>query len=43
MSAENKPSPYVSMLTGAVSGCVEAIVVWPTENIKTQLQLQGKV
>lgn len=33
----------VSLLTGAICGGIECIVVWPTENIKTQLQLQGRV
>jgi hypothetical protein len=38
-----KSSATVSMLSGAIAGCLEAVAVWPTENIKTQLQLQGKV
>ena len=32
-----------SLIAGAFAGGIEAICVWPTENVKTQLQLQGKV
>ncbi len=32
-------NPIVALITGAIAGCVEAVVVWPMENIKTQLQL----
>jgi solute carrier family 25 (mitochondrial citrate transporter), member 1 len=32
-------NPVVALLTGSIAGCIEAIAVWPMENIKTQLQL----
>ena len=38
-----KPSVYVSILTGCISGGVECVAVWPMEYIKTQLQLQRKL
>ena len=40
---EAKKNVTVSLCTGAVAGGLEALAMWPTENIKTQLQLQGKV
>jgi solute carrier family 25 (mitochondrial citrate transporter), member 1 len=43
MAPAAKVDPIVSMLTGSICGGIECIVVWPTENIKTQLQLQGRV
>jgi len=35
-------SSVVALITGGITGCIEATCMWPTENIKTQLQLQGK-
>lgn len=35
-----KKNPYVATLSGAVAGAVEATATWPTEFVKTQLQLQ---
>jgi len=35
-------SSFVALITGGITGCIEATCMWPTENIKTQLQLQGK-
>jgi hypothetical protein len=32
-----------ALIAGALAGGIEAVCVWPTENVKTQLQLQGKV
>jgi len=34
--------PGVALVSGAIAGGIEAFTMWPTENIKTQLQLQGK-
>jgi len=42
ISATKKPAA-VALFAGAIAGGIEALTVWPTENIKTQLQLQGKV
>jgi hypothetical protein len=38
-----KKSPMVPLITGAISGGIECISVWPMEYIKTQLQLQKNV
>lgn len=38
-----KQVDFSAPLAGALAGGIEAICVWPTENVKTQLQLQGKV
>ena len=43
MSNSKKPSVYVSIVTGCISGGVECVAVWPMEYIKTQLQLQRKL
>ena len=42
MAPEQK-NVTVSLVTGSIAGGLEALCMWPTENIKTQLQLQGKV
>ncbi|KAI9098743.1 mitochondrial carrier domain-containing protein [Phlyctochytrium arcticum] len=46
MSAkEPKPasvSPFQSLTAGVIAGAVEASITYPTEYVKTQLQLQGK-
>jgi len=42
MSKGKTSNPQVAMVTGAVAGGIEAFAMWPTENIKTQLQLQSK-
>jgi solute carrier family 25 citrate transporter 1 len=34
--------PIVATLSGSIAGAIEAIATWPTEFIKTQLQLQAK-
>jgi solute carrier family 25 (mitochondrial citrate transporter), member 1 len=34
-------NPYVATLAGAIAGCVECVMVWPLEMIKTNLQLQA--
>jgi len=36
-------NPKLAMISGSIAGGIEALAMWPTENIKTQLQLQGKV
>eukprot|EP01036_Dinobryon_divergens_P046610 gene46610-62341_t len=36
-------NPMVALTTGCIAGGIEAIAVWPMENIKTQLQLQTKL
>ena len=43
-ASKKKPTKTVSsaIATGCMSGGVEAIAVWPMENIKTQLQLQRR-
>ena len=41
--APQKKNVTVSLVTGSIAGGLEALCMWPTENIKTQLQLQGKV
>eukprot|EP00616_Rhizochromulina_sp_CCMP1243_P001294 CAMPEP_0118981728 /NCGR_PEP_ID=MMETSP1173-20130426/31188_1 /TAXON_ID=1034831 /ORGANISM="Rhizochromulina marina cf, Strain CCMP1243" /LENGTH=289 /DNA_ID=CAMNT_0006932171 /DNA_START=44 /DNA_END=913 /DNA_ORIENTATION=+ len=42
MSKGKTSNPQVAMVSGAVAGGIEAFAMWPTENIKTQLQLQTK-
>ena len=43
MGEVKKPSVYVSIVTGCISGGIESVAVWPMEYIKTQLQLQRKL
>ena len=43
MGEVKKPSVYVSIVTGCISGGIECVAVWPMEYIKTQLQLQRKL
>lgn len=38
-----KKNPMVPLVTGAISGGIECIAVWPMEYIKTQLQLQKPI
>ena len=41
-STTDAKNPTSALLAGALAGGIEACAVWPTENVKTQLQLQGK-
>ncbi|KAI9027796.1 mitochondrial carrier domain-containing protein [Hyaloraphidium curvatum] len=41
-SKGKKPSAVLSMLAGGFAGGVEATLTYPTEYVKTQMQLQGK-
>jgi len=41
--SKKKANPMVALTTGCIAGAIEAIAVWPMENIKTQLQLQTKL
>lgn len=41
MSAKKK-DPYVATMAGAIAGGLEATFTWPTEFVKTQLQLQAR-
>jgi hypothetical protein len=41
--APKKKNPMVPVITGAISGGIECVSVWPMEFIKTQLQLQKQV
>ena len=36
-------SPFQSIIAGMIAGAVEASITYPTEFVKTQLQLQGKM
>lgn len=38
---KNTPSPWKSLVAGAVAGSVEAVVTYPAEFIKTQMQLRS--
>jgi hypothetical protein len=40
--APPKKTPLVALLSGAIAGGVECIATWPTEFVKTQLQLQDR-
>ncbi|KAJ3188708.1 hypothetical protein HDU85_004422 [Gaertneriomyces sp. JEL0708] len=40
--SENKISPLESLAAGTIAGAVEATITYPTEYVKTQLQLQNK-
>ncbi|KAI9137971.1 mitochondrial inner membrane citrate transporter [Paraphysoderma sedebokerense] len=42
MAARTKDHPFHSFLAGAFAGSVEATITYPTEFVKTQLQLQSK-
>lgn len=42
MAAKKHSDPRVAMLAGAISGGIEATATWPSEFVKTQLQLQGR-
>lgn len=43
MSTEKKQiSPWKSLLAGSIAGGVEATLTYPTEYVKTQLQLQSR-
>ena len=39
--ARSKPSPGRAFVTGGLSGALELLVMYPTEYVKTQLQLQS--
>uniref|UniRef100_A0A7S1G409 Uncharacterized protein n=1 Tax=Bicosoecida sp. CB-2014 TaxID=1486930 RepID=A0A7S1G409_9STRA len=42
MATKKHSDPRVAMLAGAIAGGIEATVTWPSEFVKTQLQLQGR-
>lgn len=37
-----KTSPGKAVLAGGTAGAIEAVIMFPTEFVKTQLQLQNK-
>jgi solute carrier family 25 citrate transporter 1 len=37
-----KQGPMMSLVKGTITGLVEAVICYPTEYVKTQLQLQSK-
>jgi len=43
MKKEEKPSVLRHLAKGFFTGFIEAIICYPTEFVKTQLQLQSKV
>jgi len=43
MKKEEKPSLFKQLAKGFTTGFIEAIICYPTEFVKTQLQLQSKV
>ncbi|ORY48632.1 mitochondrial carrier [Rhizoclosmatium globosum] len=40
---EKKPTAFQSVTAGIIAGAIEATITYPTEFVKTQLQLQGKI
>ncbi|KAJ3076750.1 hypothetical protein HDU98_000630 [Podochytrium sp. JEL0797] len=40
---QKKPTAFQSITAGVIAGAIEATITYPTEFVKTQLQLQGKL
>ncbi|KAI8621363.1 mitochondrial tricarboxylate transporter [Chytriomyces sp. MP71] len=40
---DKKPTAFQSVTAGMIAGAIEATITYPTEFVKTQLQLQGKL
>jgi hypothetical protein len=39
---DDSSSPFISFVKGLLTGTIEAVICYPTELVKTQLQLQSK-